>query len=270
MKTFNRFSAFPKIANLATFVALASLASACGGQAYREAQPVDPNPNPGPEDTYNWGGGGGSNTGGSGSTTPTDPNALPAYSVDFTLRGRGGISTDTNNTGYIDTSVAPYVFTTSSVETDNLLKVKVTALPGSPITSSTGGSNFTANYGCVKYTVKVNNTVRQTQFLRVGTMPNAMCPNAPESEVLDFSSILAAGHHTLSVSVTEARYDFYCQMFQPQIINCGTNPYTYYNSYCNFQPSTWWMNNYCTNGYGTWKTHNVNGRLQVQVNGTTL
>jgi hypothetical protein len=259
MKSSKRFSA---ILNLAAVVALSSLASACGGQAYREAQPVDPTSGSG-GGGYNWGGGsntgggtgGGSNSGGG----TTDPNALPALSVDFTLRGRGGISTNPQNSGYIDTTVAPYVFTSPSVETDNLLKVKVTALAGSTVTLSSGsGSNFTANYGCVKYTVKVNNTVRQTQFLRVGGAPNSLCPGAPEFEVLDFSSILASGHHTLSVSVTEARYDFYCQML-------------YSNMMLPYGPwDPWAVSNYCTNGYSVWKTHNVNGRLQIQVNGTNL
>jgi len=257
MKTFKRFSAL---------VILSTLASACGGQAYREAVPTGGGLNPGNGGGgYNWGGPGTPNPSPSPSSDPSGGGSLPAYSADFTLKGRGGVSSST------DTTVSPYVYTTGSVETDNLLRVKVTALPGSQITATNGsGSNFTANYGCVKYTVKVNGTVRQTQVLRVGGVLNSLCPTAPESEILDFSSILAAGHHSLTVQVTEARYDFYCQMFQPQILNCGTSPFTYQNSYCSYQPSTWWQSNYCTNGYGVWQTHNVNGRLQIQVNGTTL
>ncbi|MFN7685081.1 MAG: hypothetical protein ACK5QT_06680 [Oligoflexia bacterium] len=245
MKALNRFN------SLATLIALSALASGCGGEAYRETTPV-PKPSPSPSTGTGWGGGGtGGGSGGTG-TGGGNSNLLPAFSTTFSITGRGGAASGTN------TQVSPYIFTASAQQTDNQLKVKVTAQAGDPIGN---GSNFTANYTCVKYVIKVMNTERETGWLRVGTggFPvNGPCnPNTPTSEVIDFSDLLQSGSNSVNVQVTGVRYDFYCTMLN-----------SYMMPYAPWDP--WAVQNYCLNGHPVYYTHVVKGRLQIQVNGTTF
>lgn len=238
------------IQRISTLMLLATLASACGGQAYRETtQSKDSSGG----NTINWGGGSGNNgsgTSGSGTnpnpTPSSTPGTTPAYTTDFSLLGKGGVASGTN------TTVAPYVFTSQPVDTDNLLKVKVTAKAGAPVSMGEGNSNFTANYACVEYKVTVLGVTRTTGMLRVpGSMLNTPCAASPESAVLDFSDRLGAGHNTVNVKVTEVRYDFYCML-------------AYSGHYPQMNPA-----NYCPT-YSVYHTHTVNGSLAIQVNGTSL
>jgi hypothetical protein len=173
------------------------------------------------------------------SPSPTDTSGdYPAYSSSFTLTGSSGSSPS-------------YSYT---VSTDNLLKVKIT--PGAA-TNVIPGSNFSATYECVSYSVTAVGQTLSTGTLSV-TGGNSICPNAPTSKTLDFSSRLTSGHQSVTVTVKATGYDFYCQgcLSYPWLYNAY--PYGYYS--CNM---------YCPL-HTVFQNHGVTGTMAIQVNGTSL
>ncbi|MBU6376264.1 MAG: hypothetical protein KGQ59_09735, partial [Bdellovibrionales bacterium] len=194
MKTFE-----PKIIAMWSALALTVLLSGCGGEAYRTAGSgggynpsgnVDPYVGPvSPPPSDDWSGG---SSGGSGSgSAPTSP----AFSFDFQVTGPGGTTPS---------------YTASSVNTDNLLVVRISARPAGELSLAGGQySRFTANYGCVAYEVTALGKTLSTGILSV-TANNPLCPGAPSYADLNFSDRLASGHHAVNVQVTKVYYDFYC------------------------------------------------------------
>jgi hypothetical protein len=156
----------------------------------------------------------------------------------FTLTGSGGTS-------------PTYSFT---VNTDNILKVQVT--PGAA-TNVIPGSNFSATYECVSF-----NVTALGQTLSTGTLSvsggNSICPGAPTSKTLDFSSRLTSGHQAVTVTIQATGYDFYCQgcLTYPWLYNAY--PYGYYS--CSM---------YCPL-HTVYKNHGVTGSMSIQINGTSL
>lgn len=223
------------------FAALsAMLLTSCGGTSYKEPSSGSTQA----QSSYNSGGstssGTTTGTGTTGSTgsTGSSTNAYPAITTSFSLTGSGG-------------TAPTYSFT---VSTDNLLRVRVNA---GASTNVIPGSNFSATYECVTY-----NVTAMGQTLSTGTLSvsggNAICPNAPTSKTLDFSSRLTSGHQSVTITVQATGYDFYCQscLTYPWLFNAY--PYGYYS--CNM---------YCPL-HTIYKNHGVTGSMDIQVNGTSL
>lgn len=170
-------------------------------------------------------------------TTSTN-NLLPPVQESFTVTGSGG----TNPTYSV------------TVDTDNLLQVQITA---GAATNVIPGSNFSANYGCVTYNVTALGQTVTTNTLGVNG-GNSICPNAPSSQTIDFSSRLTPGHGAVAITVSASGYDFYCQ-------GCLMDP-ALYDAYP-YGPYSCSM--YCPL-HTVFKNHGVTGTISVQVNGTSL
>lgn len=207
-------------------IAAASLAlilSACGGSPAREVVGVVPQPQlPG---------------GGSGGDTIQD-SFQPSWTSDFGVSGQLGPKPK---------------YTTEDLYTDSILKVKITAAPGS-LLADPQGSNFSAEYGCAQFTVTVNGRSVTTQILKVEGSNSWLCANAPTSQTLDFSDRLG-GAGPVQVEVTNGKYDFYCQMHWDQ-----RNKYGY---------SEWDLAGWAAPCplKSAFKNHMVNGQVAIQLNG---
>ena len=246
MKTFER-KTFASLSALGLML----LVSGCGGEAYRTVSTgngstgntgtsfPDPTNNNSGSGGTNWSDPGSSSGGGSGGTVSSP--AIPAYTYDFNMTGEGGS--------------AP-TFTSPAVDTDNLLIVRVSAKPAGQIASTTY-SNFSGSYVCVQYEVTALGKTLSTGVLStvLGGGPN--CPGAPTYADLNFSDRLGAGHNSVNIQVTKIYYDFYCSW--AKWVN--SSPYTVYQY--GYQNESF----YCP-VKTVYKTHTVNGKLQIKVNGT--
>ncbi|NDD90882.1 hypothetical protein EBZ37_02190 [bacterium] len=243
MKTFT-----PKTIAAWSALALTVLVSGCGGEAYHAGSAGGGSNSSGNTTPYvgpttpggGWSGGSGS---GSGSTV-TPPPTAPAFNFDFQVTGEGGTSPS---------------YTASSVDTDNLLVVRISARPAGQVSIASGQySNFTANYGCVQYEVTALGKTMSTGILST-TPNNPVCPGAPGYADLNFSDRLASGHNTVNVSVTKVYYDFYC--LWAKWVNSS-----YYNiSLYGAQNETY----FCPLRT-VYRSHVANGKMQIQVNGTAF
>lgn len=218
----------------------ALLVCACGGQSSRGGVAPAPEPlpcsgpscHPGPYPTI------------TPTPVPTE-NPLPPIMETFTITG----------------SLGTQPVASVEVDTDNLLKVKITPGAAGPLADPNQSSNFTANYGCVSYTITVLGRTEHPT-LRVGAGSPA-CPGAPESYTIDFSNRLSPGHNSVTVQVSNPRYDFYYLSCVPQPWLYGVSPY---------QPF-YYIESECRTKYGmynVYKNHTVTGTLEIQVNTTSL
>jgi hypothetical protein len=89
---------------------------------------------------------------------------------------------------------------------------------------------------------------------------SSVCAGAANEQVLDFSGQMTPGHGAVTISVSAANYDFYYN-------DCMNDPSWAYLGYplrypggCNY-PNIRWKQ--------VWKTHIVNGGLDVQINGSS-
>jgi hypothetical protein len=226
-------------------LALSWLATACGGQSSRDfnnsnvpgAQaPGNGNggywsnyPNPNPTNTSNPTPSPTSTSGGGSSSN------LPPLAYDFTISGAGG---------------SKPTYTSPAIQTDSILKVRVTAGPAGQLSASNVAySNFSSTYGCISYTVEAIGQQVQTKALNVGYSYGNVCGAAAADHVIDFSGRLTPGHGAVNLKVTAARYSFYCELLAAGWV---------YGSYSMFCPL-----------HTVYKNHTVTGRLEVQVNGTS-
>lgn len=177
-----------KGASILTALALLAIVSSCGGRSSRDTTDADQGAS----------GSNGASSGGSGgtSTTSTDSgtdNFNPAYTYSFSLTGPGGANSST---------------TLPAVDTDRMLKVRVK--PGAAGVLSLPGnqySGFSAPYYCISYLITVLNQSVRTKTLALNGGSIA-CPNAPESDTIDFSSRLTSSHGAITIKVSAALYDF--------------------------------------------------------------
>ncbi|MCM2323646.1 MAG: hypothetical protein NDJ90_10340 [Oligoflexia bacterium] len=216
-----------KAYRLPLYLSIAALLSACGANPYHESAMEEETTVPGAStstpDTS-------TDTSGTGTTTTSD--LLPSLKYSFSVTGSKG------------TKPAYSV----TVNTDNLLKVKITAEAAAPQTMS----GFTANYGCVTYIVTALGEPVYTETLTTGAANNFNCRNAPTSQVIDFSDRLQPGHGAVSIEVRASQYDFYWN-------TCVANPWAYPYGCQMYYPL-----------YNVYQNHQVRGKLAIQVNGTTL
>lgn len=246
MKTIER-----KTAASLSALGLMLLASGCGGEAYRTVNTNTNNTNTGTGGTpyvyptgtptgtpTDWGGGTGTGSGGV-VITPT----VPAYSFDFNVTGPGGTGP---------------TFTSTQVETDNMLIVRISAKAAGQLSLQSGNySRFTANYGCVQYEVTALGKTLSTGLLSTAAGGSPNCPGAPTYADLNFSESLSPGHNAVNIQVTKVYYDFYCswaRWVNSSYITMGQYGYQNEGLFC---PAT-----------TVFKNHTVNGKMQVKVNGS--
>jgi hypothetical protein len=108
-------------------------------------------------------------------------------------------------------------------QTDDILRVQVTAGDGVIQVTGSGYNNYQGGYGCIQYDVYVNGQVQHTPTLRYGdgsaivTQCNVYgycwqsymncCPTAPQAAVLDFSHWVSDhGGGPITVKVVGVRY----------------------------------------------------------------
>lgn len=234
-----------KIGNTAATLATVLMITACGGEPYREGSPTGGTTG---TDTSGTGGTGTTtttdNTGSTGSTGGTNPPITRA----FTVTGAGG-------------SAPEY---TTTVNTDNILKIRVNSATAGQLSSPYGSSysNFSASYSCIVYQVEALGETITTDPLSVNG-GSAACAGAPSEQVIDFSNRLSAGHGPITIKVRAVNYDFY-------YLDCLSS-YSGMNYYMGY----WQRYPYgCENPSVKWKTlfksHTANGSLDIQINGTSL
>lgn len=177
-----------------------------------------------------------------GPTHTSTSNLNPTLNDSFTLSG-GSVANETT-------------FVMNNVVTDSTLQVKIT--PGAAAAVSVPGYGYTADYGCLQVSYTVSDTTgivdftTTTQVMAVNGGSGA-CQNAETSDTQDLSNRLTPGHGTISITVSNPKYDFYCQL-------CYWNPYLfnaqYYgcNAYCPVRP--------------LYKTHTATGTLSVATDST--
>lgn len=157
-----------------------------------------------------------------GGTPPLVGGFSPSYSFSFTdLTGTGG---------------SDPVYETGTVQTDSLLKVKITAGAAGSVTTP-GYEEFSAGYGCVSYEIDLisivgsneykNGETVKTKVLKVPGGDNSLCPNAQESEVIDLSRRLGS-QDGLRIRVKAPRNDYFCQAWWTYYQQCA---YYYYPNY---------------------------------------
>jgi hypothetical protein len=224
----------PTLATVLLSLSLGAALTGCGGESKREAI----NNNVVPGYTYNPGTG---TCTGSNCTTPyptptsTSTGSLPPLTYTFSLTGEGG---------------SKPTYTTPPIQTDSILRVRLTAGPAGQLSASgVSYSNFSSTYNCISYTVGAVGQSANTSSLNVGASYSQLCPGAQSSQVLDFSGRLSAGHNAVQISVTSARYDFYCELLMKGWV---------YGTYSMFCPL-----------HTVYKNHTVTGSLSIQVNGTS-
>lgn len=120
-----------------------------------------------------------------------------------TLTGVYKHVSDTDNTHSSDTT--PF-----NIETDNKLLIRISAGPAGPVNDP--DTNFSATYNCAQFTVTVKGQSQTTKLLAVNGTTG--CSGGVESQILDFSSQVPSNHtDDLTVTISNARSDFYCQMW---------------------------------------------------------
>lgn len=108
----------------------------------------------------------------------------------------------------------------SERSTSRKLRIKVTAL-SAPNMTVPGYTNWVFPYGCMRVTVTVNGSSRQSKILKVSGMAQATaeCQNAPSSDIIDFSDI-TTGYGNVSITYSNAEYDN-CRYYNPMAYGCG-------------------------------------------------
>ncbi len=237
---------------IAGALALALVTSACGGRANNDtsgvastSSPVVTIPLPSPSPSQ-------------------DPFAgfNPTVKEDFSITG---VTPTTSN------GVKTYEHH-FKVETDNLLRIKVSAGTASQIQITTPGifyglpSNYNAKYNCLKVSVNALGLTKTTKWLTVDGAA-APCFNGKTQvtsvaeDLLEFSKNATAGRSSeVEIVVKNAYYDYYCN---------DAFYYSYFYYYLGWSYQTWTAN-YCSSfGNTVYQNHTVNGMLDVQVNGSS-
>ena len=140
---------------------------------------------------------------------------------------------------------------TQGITTDSILQVQIVSGSAGVITTTVGSSNFSATYGCISYEVTVGGQTVTTETLSVDGANNENCPGAPDNQVIDFSSQLSEGHGAMFVTISNPRYDYYCNLVEE-----GYIPYYMAQDYCP-------LHTVYSSSYGT---HNVSGHMNVETN----
>ncbi len=180
-------------------------------------------------------------------TTDTTSNS-PTTTASFSMQGVNSAQPSWSSQGHL------------SISTDNLLKITIRAGQAGALTLSNGTQNvFTANYSCVSYLVTVNGRSVRTKPLLANGVASSYCSNGVESQTIDFSDRLTAGGDAPVVTISDPRYDFYCQIWY----GCQTYPNMYLSQCSGFSYN--YYNTYCPNK-AVFKNHTVTGDLDIYTN----
>lgn len=240
MKTLNRTAL-----GLAAALAL----SACGGRAADTTALVDPNAAAAAAAAAAAGNTAVAAPTPIASATPANIGT-PAESYSFTITGING--TD------------PSFVTPEIITADNLLRVKITPSGASNISLASGiYSAFSGGYGCIKYNVTVLGRTVATQVLAVQGADNQACPNAPKSQIIDFSGRLTPGHAPIIVKVDQASTSTYCE----RVLACMQNPWA--SPQCTYNYPSYLQNSYCPTK-AMYMNYTATGTVEIQVNGTSF
>jgi hypothetical protein len=181
-----------------------------------------------------------------------------------------------------DYAAYPFSFTTygfkpttasAVLKTDTKFIVKINA-EASGVISIPGGesSNFSAEYHCAQFKVTLQSKVggvwkdlgsKVTNNLNVAGTSG--CDGGVASQTIDFSAYMSPGHGDMRIQVTSLKTDFYCILYK----KCMADWQTYYSYACYWarQPNA---SLYACPLKTIYESHNVNGSVEVQVNGTTF
>src|SRR5262249_48622725 len=106
-------------------------------------------------------------------------------------------------------------YAASGIATDTILRVKMKSAPGDPM--QIPNSPLTANYNCVTFHVSVTDDItgtiiaeKTTAIMSVAGHDTYFCRGAPTEDTLDFSTALAPGHGSLTITVSKPATDFFC------------------------------------------------------------
>ena len=122
-------------------------------------------------------------------------------------------------------------------------------------------TNFTANYSCatvaVTLQVEQNGTYQTLATVvtdRLTAAGTSGCSGSVASQTIDFSAYMMPGHGNVKITAQAMSSNFNCLAAQMYPFNY---PFGYYQNVCSQNPMQ-----------SIYQYHVVNGKLQVQVNGT--
>ncbi|MBS1961747.1 MAG: hypothetical protein JST04_05995 [Bdellovibrionales bacterium] len=148
----------------------------------------------------------------------------------------------------------------TALRTDSLLKVKVTLDPATHNENTPVYTNYTANYDCatVSITLQVEvNGVYQTLATvvtdRLTAAGTSGCSGSVASQTIDLSAYMFPGHGNVKITAQAVTSNVNCHNYS---IGVGSWPYNY-GQLCAQNPMQ-----------SIYQYHVVNGKLEVQVNGT--
>lgn len=234
-----------QLKSLPVYISVAALLSACGasstsfqnsagnGTATNNSGVANPTPTPTPT-----------------STTTNLADALSFSNIAVT--GAGG----TNPT------YSTYSASSAYIQTDNVLKVRVTVEPGTSNLAISTYSGFSANYNCVSYQVSIYDDSgamigsQETGMLQVAGTSPCIGSTGNNYQDLDFSGSVVNPHGGINVEVQALSYDWYCQLW-----------YDYYNEYGIYSPYADYYSYWCPSK-AVYKTHVVDSSIEVMTNGT--
>ena len=213
-------------------LAAALALSGCGSQPYDEAAPGTQQPTVTP---YSPSG----DTGGSGEDDPINSELPDPTTLDFSL------------VGFQTKSIA-------TVETDSILKVQVSAAQAGMI--SVPNINFAAQYACLQVTLNVAGASWTSKLLKVPGSNAASCPGAVDYDQRDFSYRVLNASGPFEITVGQAFYDFYCQVWDSYAFRYGPN-------YPQYVIGMGTRNLSCP-VKSVYNTHTVKGQIKIQTNFT--
>lgn len=180
-------------------------------------------------------------------------------------------------------SAQPYEFSvygaspktvTPNLTTDNLLIVRIRAKAATRNQGVVQYTNFSAQYNCAtfKVTLETQSGNAWTQIAEeITTTLNpdgqAGCSGGVSYQDVDFSPYLFPGHGQVRIKVQALQTDFYCNLYN-KCVNF-VNQYRYWPSDCVWAAQAN-MSTYVCPLKDVYQYHTVNGRLDLQTNGTSL
>ncbi|RYZ72058.1 MAG: hypothetical protein EOP09_03765 [Proteobacteria bacterium] len=188
-----------------------------------------------------------------------------------------------SETTAIGASAQPYDFSvygaspktvTPSLTTDNLLIVRIRAKAATKNQGIVQYTNFSAQYNCATFKVTMetqsgNSWVQTAEETTTSLNSDGTtgCNGGKTYHDIDFSQYLFPGHGQVRIKVQALQSDFYCNLYQ-KCINY-VNSYRYWPSDCVWAAQAN-MSTYVCPLKDVYQYHTVNGRLDLQTNGTSL
>jgi hypothetical protein len=192
------------------------------------------------------------------STTATQNTPTPMPTV--TPTGNSNTVSNQQSQGYLvfetdfqvygndDRDGNPSTYTINDIETDNILRIEISATsPG-----SIDGTGYSIPFDCLKYSVKVGSSTRSILTSTTGNdITSGVCKGAKANPVINFDTeAQKAGHGAFTATITAETYD-----------NCRKRMNPWYGQ------GEYWETG-CTLNQ-VYKTHQISGTIKVYVTGPT-